>query len=289
MDRRQQTRASRLARPSSRARRAPWIPHPPGASGLDRASCPGGAPGADGCRPSPDPSRSEAWLDAGVRLPSGSASIGPLLRTLGALLAGALAVAGLPGAATAAPSGARRVLRNTLLQTTYPASWRARLDHLVVGGQRITEYSLSSTGAPLNADAIPSAGGIGITVYVYPERTERTLTRRIRLSGDLGVAAAQLIELGVVGIPRAAQYVTNIAPLRLATLGGRGAARVTYLYEYGDDYNLNLQDDVVALRGHTIVQVELDAAPSLQVRAESAFRTLLDAWRWRAGTATMAT
>ena len=207
---------------------------------------------------------------------------------MGALLAGVL-VAGLPGAAAAASSGARRVLRNTLLQTTYPASWRARLDHVVVGGQRITEYSLSSTGAPLNRDAIPPAGAIGITVYIYPRRTERMLTRRIRLSGDLGVAAAQLIELGVVGIPRPAQYVTSIAPLRLTTLGGRGAARVTYLYEYGDDYGLNLQDDVVALRGHTIVQVELDAAPSLQVRAESAFRTLLAAWRWRSGSATMAT
>ncbi len=271
MDRRQQTRASRLARPSSQAR-------PVGRR----------APG-DGCRSSPNPSRGEAWLDAGVRLASGSAPIGPLARTVGALLAGALVVAGLPGAATAAPSGARRVLRNTLLQTTYPASWRARLDHLVIAGQRITEYSLSSTGAPLNADAIPPAGVIGITVYIYPQRTERLLTRRFRLSGDLGVAAAQLIQLGVVGIPRPAQYVTSIAPLRLTTLGGRGAARVTYLYEYADDYNLNLQDDVVALRGHTIVQVELDTAPSLQVRAESAFRALLDAWRWRGGTASTAT
>ncbi len=223
-----------------------------------------------------------------MRLPSGSASFGPLASTVGALLAGALVLAALPGPATASPRGARRVLRNTLLQTTYPASWRARLDHLVVAGQHITEYSLSSTGAPLNPDAIPPAGGIGITVYVYPARTERLLTRHFRLSGDLGVAAAELIELGVVGIPRPAQYVTDIAPVRLTRLGGRGAARVTYLYEYGDDYDLNLQDDVVALRGHTIVQVELDVAPALQSGGESAFRALLAAWRWRGGAATMA-
>jgi hypothetical protein len=122
-------------------------------------------------------------------------------------------------------------------------------------------------------------------VYLYPERL---VTRGARLPRDLGLAAAQLVLLGVPGIPRQARYVTNLGALRRAHLGGRPAARITFLYEFDDDYDLNLQDDVVALHDHTVVQVELDAAPALRTRAERVFSNLLGAWRWRGAPATMA-
>ncbi len=191
-----------------------------------------------------------------MRAASGSASIGPLLASVAVLTSVALAAAapvrGAPSTphpggaapmATAARSAARRTLRDTLFQATYPASWRARITHPRIAGFTITEYSLSST-APLNADGIPPAGGTGLSIYLYPKRLA---TRMLRLSSNLGAAAVQLILLGVVGIPSQAHYVTEIQPLRVATLGGLPAARITYLYEYADDYNLNLQDDVVAL------------------------------------------
>lgn len=187
--------------------------------------------------------------------------------------------------AAAASRSARRPLRNSLFQTTYPASWRARIAHPRIAGSTITEYSLSSTSARLNGDGIPPAGGVGLSIYLYPERVA---TRMLRLPSNLGAAAVELILLGVVGIPTRAHYVTPVQPLRVVKLGGLPAARVTYLYEYGDDYNLNLQDDVVALHAGTIVQVELDTAPALRGRGESAFDALLRAWRWRRGQAAMA-
>ncbi len=212
---------------------------------------------------------------------SGSAATGPLAAALAATAAAlvALAASGPVRAATTTADRGRQILRTAVLQTSYPASWHLRLDHLRIAGQHVAEYSLSST-TPLNADAIPPAGGIGITVYVYPERIVGSALRL--LSSNPTVAAGELIGVvGVVGIPRPAQYVTTLSPLRPARLGGRGAARVTYLYEYADDYNLNLQDDVVALHGHSIVQVELDTAPALRAAGESAFAALLRAWHWR--------
>lgn len=259
MDRRQQPRLGGLARPSSAIRRRRV------ARRVRRAVPPG-----------------TAWLDAGMRPASGSAAIGPHLVLLAVAL---LAAATFVPAAAAAPRGARRVLRNSLLQTTFPASWQARIGHLRIGGRPVAEYSLSSTSAPLDADAIPVTGAVGITIYLYPESL---VTRGVALSGDLGLAAAQLIDLGVVGIPHDAHYVTNVGALRPASLGDLPAARIAYLYEYRDDYNLNLQDDVVALHGHTIVQVELDTAPALRPHAEPVFGALLRAWRWRSGRATMA-
>ncbi len=216
--------------------------------------------------------------------PASIASLVAVVVVLVAVTLGAMspALAASPPRSPATPSAARRELRAALFQTTYPASWRARAGHLRIAGTSVSDYSLSSTGAPLNADAIPPAGGIGITIYLYPERL---VTRMLRLSSNRGVAALQLA-LVVVGIPRQAQYVTNIEPVRPVTLGGLPAGRITYLYEYADDYNLNLQDDVVALHGHTIVQVELDTAPALRERGESAFSALLRAWHWRAGQAT---
>ncbi len=191
----------------------------------------------------------------------------------------ALAASGPVRAATTTGGGARQILQTAVLQTSYPAGWHVRLTHLRIARQRVAEYSLSST-TPLNADAIPPAGGIGITVYVYPERV---VGRALGLlSSNPTVAAGELIGVvGIVGIPRPAQYVTTLMPLRPARLGGEGAARITYLYEYADDYNLNLQDDVVARHGHAIVQVELDAAPALRAAGESAFAALLRTWRWR--------
>ena len=225
----------------------------------------------------------------GCASPSGSASIGPARRGPSARCWPAPSSSPVcRGAATAAPSGARRVLRNTLLQTTYPASWRARLEHLDVAGQHVTEYSLSSTGAPLNGDAIPPAGAIGITVYVYPDADRAPADAPVPAVGRSRSRRGPADRARCRRHPAPGAVRHELSPVRLTTLGGRGAARVTYLYEYGDDYNLNLQDDVVAVRGHTIVQVELDIAPALQAGGESALRALLDAWRWRRGPATMA-
>ena len=231
-----------------------------------------------------------AWLDAAMPAAHGSAAMS---RRLAAATGVAMAtLAAVPAATCAsAPAGsatvaaARRPLRSAEWQTTYPAGWRARLDHVRVGGAGISEYSISSTRQALNADAIPPAGGIGLTIYLYPVRL---LTGGARLPRRLGQAALRLIFDGVVGIPRPARYVTTTESARAATLGRRPAARITYLYEYGDDYNLNLQDDVVALHGRTIVQVELDTAPALRRRGERALTALLRAWQWRSGPATMA-
>jgi len=199
--------------------------------------------------------------------------MGPLSAAVAAVALGT-AVLGfsVPGPAAAAPSGARQVLRGALLQTTFPAGWTERVTR-----RRFTQYSLSSTAAPLNADAIPVAGAIGISIYVYPE----SAAARRALPRSLALADRSLALYGVIAIPGPAKYVTNIAPLRAAKLGGDPAARIASLYEYANDFNLNYQDDIVALHAHSVVLVELDTAPAILGKGEAALTALLRAWRWR--------
>jgi hypothetical protein len=168
-----------------------------------------------------------------------------------------------------APSGP--ALQGTTFRTEYPAGWTLRVRH---PASYVTSYSLSSTRAGLDGLQIPAPGAIGITVSEFP------LSEIIANGATAAAMRNPITALAhVVGIPGMAEKAKVITPLPAAKLDGAPAAGIVWNYTYGRVGNI--QSDVVALDGGTVVSIELDTEPSLAAKGGIAMATVLDNWHWQ--------
>jgi hypothetical protein len=173
---------------------------------------------------------------------------------------------GAPSVGPAAPS-----LVGASFTTRYPSGWTITLIRPVPG---VAVYELGSSSGKLNDVNIPALGEIGITVTEFP-------LDKFAAKADPAAPAQSPLALlpHVIGIPRVAQSPQFLSPPHMASLGGYPAAAEKYSYNYNGIGNV--QSDVVARVGATIVSVEMDAEPSLALRAEAAMSNLLQHWHWR--------
>jgi hypothetical protein len=172
---------------------------------------------------------------------------------------------------------------------SFTSSIDARWTVVARKGSRGSEsLALSSTVAGLDAEGIPPAGAIGITIIESPSFA---LRRRARL-GPLravqevqptggGTRAEQAIALmsQVVRTPSSAQGVVHSGLPRFRTLSGASAAEESYEYVY--DGRGNIQVDVVARHAGEIYFIELDTELARIAQGEASFSRLLHDWRWR--------
>lgn len=189
------------------------------------------------------------------------------------ILAGLIALAGAAAALSLISQGApaARSLVGASFTTRYPAGWTMTVTRPIPG---VASYALGSSSGKLNGLSIPAPGEIGITVGEYSLDT-------FAAKADPAAPAQSPLALlpRVIGIPRAATSPQLLRPLHPTSLSGGPAAAITYRYTY--DGVRNLQSDVVARHGASIVSIEMDAEPGLAPQAESAMAGILHQWRWR--------
>ena len=188
------------------------------------------------------------------------------------LLAALATLAGLAVAVTViGGQSADRSLGDYSFSTRYPAGWTLTSGQPVVG---VTNYALGSTSAKLNDLGIPVPGEVGITVSEYSLSTLATLA-------DPGAATQSPLLLlpHVIGVPRFAESRSVLNQLHTTSLGGAPAAAIQYSYTY--DGVVNIQSDVVARHGSTIVSIESDADPQAAGQASGAMTKAIAQWRWR--------
>lgn len=213
-----------------------------------------------------------------------------------AALAAALGAAALivSGAISSSNGRAReRALRGGSFKSAIDASFKVVAHSGVPGSQT---WALSSTGARLDAEGIPPAGAIGITLA--ESATPATGAREGEAANAEGLreAAAQpqpeapapseraraesaiALMLRVVRTPSGAQAVEASQLPRYRMLAGANAAEVSYEYMYRG--HGNVQVDVVARRAGKVYFIELDTQLARLAQGEAALTRLLSAWRW---------
>lgn|GEM_PF-6158770 len=198
-----------------------------------------------------------------------------------------LAVVALLASGVTSTSGGQRERRvnGGSFRSTIDARW-AIVAHR--GARGFETLALSSHGARLDADGIPPAGAIGITIT---ESAASALARGARGGREpqahqaialpgASVRARRALELlsRVVRTPARAVGVQPSELPRLRTLAGVSAAEEAYEYVYSG--RGNVQVDVVARRGAKIYFIELDTQLAQLATGESAFAQLLHDWRW---------
>lgn len=166
------------------------------------------------------------------------------------------------GAFAAVSSGASpRTLRGNSFTTSYPAGWTIATRRKGAAAQ----YLLSSTGAAISGLGIGPAGTVGVTLEELPAppkvRTE---------------SAKQLLQQAV-GTP--VKAVTYVRAPAIGSLDGAQAATFACAYTYRGV--ANVQVDLVALHGTTIIFLETNAEPAKASRASSALTMITAHWHWR--------
>jgi len=165
--------------------------------------------------------------------------------------------------AFAAPSSSANTttLRGTSFTTSYPAGWKIATQRKGAAAQ----YLLSSTGAAISRLGIGPAGTVGVTL------DELVAPSKVRSE-----SAEQLLQQ-LVGTP--VKQVTDMRPPAIAKVDGAQAATFACSYTY--DGVANVQVDLVARRGPTVMFLETNADPAKAAQASSAFALIVANWRWR--------
>lgn len=150
-------------------------------------------------------------------------------------------------------------------------------------GSRGSEtLSLSSTAAGLDAQGIPPAGAIGITIIESPASAlkvrGRTAPRGQAREAQGTAEQAIALMARVVRTPASAQGIEHTALPRFRTLARASAAEESYEYVY--DGRGNVQVDVVARHNGEIYFIELDTELARITDGEASFSRLLGSWRW---------
>ena len=199
-----------------------------------------------------------------------------------------LAVAALLASGVTSTSGGQReqTVAGGSFRSTIDARWKI-VAHTGAGG--FETLALSSGGAHLDAEGIPPAGAIGITIT---ESDASGLTQRagagreghtrdaIALPGS-SASAQRALELlsRVVRTPAGAVGVEASELPRVSTLAGASAAEEAYEYVYSG--RGNVQVDVVAHHGAKVYFIELDTELAQLATGESVLARLLRNWRWK--------
>src|SRR3954468_14151068 len=169
---------------------------------------------------------------------------------------------------SAGAQGATQPLQTPHFTSQFLAGWT--LKHRTNPGFNI--YELATPGTKIDSHAVPTPGGIGITVVVFSTRAFRKTFHRPVPKGT------GLVRL-VAGIPRPAKKVRITSAARPYRLdGGRGGA-IAFRYTYKGVQNV--QRDVAAHKGKWIVTIELDCRPDLEPQGRAAMNTVLGAFNWR--------
>ena len=90
--------------------------------------------------------------------------------------------------------------------------------------------------------------------------------------------SGKLLDL-IVGVPRDAKGVKDAQRRRATRLAGARGATVGVRYRYKGRANLQL--DIVARHGKTVVFAELNMDPAVGDAGLAPWRTLRSSWRWR--------
>jgi hypothetical protein len=198
------------------------------------------------------------------------------------LVALALLVSGVAATSGRQPE---QIVSGASFHSAIDARWRV-VAHTARRG--FETMALSSTGAHLDAEGIPPAGAIGITITDGPasaiaarprERAEaHAQPAPLARTGALAEAAVALMG-EVVRTPASAQGIEVSGPARYRTLAGASAAEESYEYVYRGRGNVQL--DVVAARAGEIYFIELDTELAQLPQGEAAFARLLRNWSWR--------
>ena len=177
----------------------------------------------------------------------------------------------------AAAGAAPQLLRAATFTTAYPSGYTLGVRRSSLGAVR---YELSSTGARADGVQIPPAGTVAVTI----DETPTSLFKSLHLAGALPDDAAarqtpaQLMP-NFVGTPVRAQHVVHALRVRATTLAGAPAAEEAYVYGY--EGRENVQVDVLSRRRGRVVNVELDAQPSLAEAGRAVLEKVTGGWRWR--------
>jgi hypothetical protein len=191
---------------------------------------------------------------------------------LGALLALAVAAAGLALASSGARHSAGRATLNAAsFSTSYEPGWWLTTTVLPRGDYL---YELTSSRARVDALGIPPAGTVAITIHEAP-----VSFLPAALLGAKGPTPSALELLpSLAGVPSGAREVIHTRARR-GTLAGAEAGEQSHAYAYGA--RRNVQVDVLAEHGGHVVLVQLDAEPRLAAQARAALATVTRAWTWR--------
>lgn len=197
------------------------------------------------------------------------------------------------GAASSSAGVRQRVLRGSSFRSTVDATFKVVAHR---GGPGSQTWSLSSTGAPLDADGIPRAGAIGLTLtestppagsgrgreaagesragQTSPQPRSESPAKRDRERAEAAIALMSRI----VRAPPGAEGVQISGQPQFLTLAGASAAEESYEYVYRR--HGNVQIDVVARRGGEVYFIELDTALPRLAQGEAALARLLRGWHW---------
>jgi hypothetical protein len=177
-----------------------------------------------------------------------------------------LAMVSLPTAHAAADSS----LKGPRFTTHYPSDWQ----RVTEKHRGKTEYTLTAPGTTVKELGLPSApGGAAITVWSWTTRAFRRDFHRRPPS-----RSGKLLDT-IVGVPRDATDVEDAQRRRAVRLAGARGAAVGFRYRYKGRANLQL--DVVARHGPTVIFAELNMDPAIGDAGLAPWRTLRSTWRWR--------
>jgi hypothetical protein len=191
-----------------------------------------------------------------------------------------LALAGVAGAALVVLLGHGRSpdqsLRGASFTTNSPAGWTLTASQRASG---VTTYELASTNTKLDDLGIPAPGEIGMTVGEYSVSTIAT-----RADPDAATQSPFVLLADLIEVPRSAESRTVANQLHATSLDGAPAAAIEYSYIY--DGVLNIQSDILARHGSTIVSIETDAEPQVAQQASVVMAKAIAHWHWRQPQAT---
>ena len=161
-------------------------------------------------------------------------------------------------------------LQGPRFSTQYPGDWARAAEQR--GGK--AEYTLTAPGTTVKQLGLPAApGGAAITVWSWTPRAFRRDFKR-----GIPTRSGKLLDL-IVGIPRDATGVKDSRRRGATRLAGARGATVGFRYRYKGRANLQL--DVVARHGKTVVFAELNMDPAIGDAGLAPWRTLRSSWRWR--------
>jgi hypothetical protein len=169
-------------------------------------------------------------------------------------------------------AAADTTLKAPRFTTVYPSDWKRATERK----RGTAGYTLTAPGTTVKQLGLPSApGGAAITVRSWTTKAfRRDFHRRPpKRSGALLDA--------IVGIPRDATGVQDARRRKATRLAGARGAEVGFRYRFNGVENLQL--DVVARHGSTVVFAELNMDPALGDAGLAPWRALRARWHWRSG------